>query len=685
MASLTKPVATATSTMILVERGQLRLIDKVAEYFPEFAAHDKQDVTIEHLLTHTGGLIPDNKLADYDDGWKLAGPRINDLKPLAPAGEKFKYSDVGFILLGKIIEKVAGRPVDEFAKQEIYSKLGMNETGYLPSKELQTRAATTEKSGGKWLRGTVHDPRAAKMGGVAGHAGLFSTAEDLAVYAQMMLGEGQYGGVRVLSPATVAEMTRPRDSGGQLRGLGWDCRSAYSRNRGELMSPKAFGHGGFTGTAMWIDPDLDLYVIFLSNRLHPDGKGEVNTLAGRIGTIASAALAMNDGLSSARQPTASPRVRAAKLGIDVLVADDFAELAGQRVGLITNHTGIDSAGISTVERLHRAPNVRLVALFSPEHGITGKLDQSRISDSVDQPTGKPVFSLYGESRKPSQEQLELLDTLVFDIQDIGCRFYTYPSTMGLAMEAAAEAGKRFVVLDRPNPISGDIVEGPMIDTGDSSFVAFYNVPVRHGMTIGELARMYKAEKGLDVELVVVEMEGWRRSDYLYDTGLTWINPSPNMRSLTAAVLYPGIGLLEFTNVSVGRGTDAPFEVMGAPWIRERELAEFINQAGPPGVRAVPVRFTPNASKFAGESCGGVNFVITDWQRFRSLELGLVVARALRTLYRDDWQTKEYMKLLRNKTVFDRVMAGDETSEIQKSVKSDLADFLRRRKQFEIYK
>ena len=254
MASLTKPMATATSVMILIERGQLRLQDKVARFFPEFAANGKENVTIEQLLVHSAGLIPDNSLDDYDDGWTSARPKICDLKPLAEPGTQFKYSDVGFILLGKIVESVTGKPVNEFAKEEIFQKLGMKDTGYLPSDDLKARAATTEKRDGEWLIGDVHDPRAAKMGGVAGHAGLFSTAEDMAVYAQMMLQHGRSGDVQILSSATVAEMTRPRNIDGQRRALGWDSKTAYSRNRGEFMTARAFGHGGFTGTAMWIDP-----------------------------------------------------------------------------------------------------------------------------------------------------------------------------------------------------------------------------------------------------------------------------------------------------------------------------------------------------------------------------------------------------------------------------------------------
>jgi uncharacterized protein YbbC (DUF1343 family)/CubicO group peptidase (beta-lactamase class C family) len=679
MASLTKPVATATSVMILVERGQLRLQDKVARFFPEFAAHGKENVTIEQLLVHSAGLIPDNALDDYADGWTSAKPKICELKPLAEPGTQFKYSDVGFILLGKIIESASGKSVNEFAAEEIFQKLGMHDTGYLPADELRSRAATTEKRDGEWLRGRVHDPRAAKMGGVAGHAGLFSTAEDMARYAQMMLQRGRSGDAQILSAATVAEMIRPRSVNGQRRALGWDCQSAYSRNRGEFMSKHAFGHGGFTGTAMWIDPGLDLFVIFLSTRLHPDGVGEVNDLAGRIGTIACASIRNESVVRGSTDPALS-----VQLGIDVLAANNFKQLEGKRIGLITNHTGLDRNGKSTADLLHAAPNVKLVALFGPEHGIRGTEDRDGIADSIDKATGVPVYSLYGETRKPTAKQLEGIDALIFDIQDIGTRFYTYESTMGLAMEAAAEAGIEFIVLDRPNPIGGDIIEGPFLDAGRESFVGYHTIPVRHGMTVGELARMFAKERDIAVKLTVIEMQGWQRGQYLFDTGLAWINPSPNMRSLEAAVLYPGIGLLETTNISVGRGTDTPFEVIGAPWIRERELAEFVNGANPPGVRVVPVRFTPTASKFAGEECRGLHFVITDWNRFRSFELGMLVAKGLRTRHRGDWQTDNYMRLLGNEEVHRRILAGDDVAEILDFTDERTSQFRQRRRQFLLY-
>jgi uncharacterized protein YbbC (DUF1343 family) len=292
--------------------------------------------------------------------------------------------------------------------------------------------------------------------------------------------------------------------------------------------------------------------------------------------------------------------------------------------------------------------------------------------------------LYGETRKPTQLQLAGLDALVFDNEDIGTRFYTYESTMGLAMEAAAEAGIEFIVLDRPNPIGGELIEGPLMDAGRESFVGHHTIPVRHGMTVGELARMFAKERDFDVELTVIPMKGWRRNQYWFDTDLTWVNQSPNMRSLEAALLYPGIGLLETTNVSVGRGTDTPFEVLGAPWIREQELAEFVNRANVPGVRVVPLRFTPTSSRFAGEECGGLHFIITDWHQFRSYELGLVVAHAIRKLHADDWQPKNYIRLLGNKQVYDRLIAGDDVTDILSQVERQTSQFRERRKPFELY-
>ncbi len=676
MASVTKPVATATSIMLLVERGLVRLNEPVATYIPEFAQNGKESITVEQLLTHQGGLIPDNSIKDYEHGVEEAWKRMWALKPVEPAGTKFIYTDVGFMTLGEIVHRVTGQTVAEFAAENIYEPLGMTETGYLPDEKLKNRAATTEKIDGKWRRGEVHDPRAFALGGVAGHAGLFSTANDLAKYARMQLNDGRVGDQQVMHPRTIAEMRRPRTIDGNKRALGWDNRSKYSSNRGDLYSDKAIGHGGFTGNAFWIDPELDLFVIFLSTRLHPDGVGNVNPLAGRIGTVAVAAL--QTGATSSEVSS-----KPALLGIDVLEQDNFAALKGRRVGLITNHTGLNSDGKRTFDLLHNAPDVELVAVFSPEHGLEGKLDESNIADTRDKATGLPVYSLYNKTRKPDPKQLEGIDTLVFDIQDIGCRFYTYISTMGLAMEVAAEQDLKFVILDRPNPI-GNITEGSVLDEGIKNFVGHHAMPVRHGMTVGELAKMFAAENKLDVDLEIIKVKNWSGEQYWDETGLVWTNPSPNMRSLTEAVLYPGVGLLETTNVSVGRGTDTPFEVVGAPWIDGRKLAAYLNDQALPGVRFVPIRFQPNASKFANEDCEGVNIIVTDRAAFRSVPVGLAMALGLRELFPDDWEIKNFNRLLGSEKVFSAIEQGTTLSKLEELIAPELEEYNKRRDKVVLY-
>ncbi len=472
-------------------------------------------------------------------------------------------------------------------------------------------------------------------------------------------------------------MTRGYTVPSGLRGLGWDKRTSYSTNRGDLFSPRAFGHGGFTGTVLWIDPELDCFFIFLSNRVHPDGKGSVNQLAGKIANIVASSV------ESIHQ-TASQPSTTVLAGIDVLERDEFRALAGQRIGLITNHTGRNQKGTSTVQLLSEATNVQLRALFSPEHGFEGKLDVAKITDSADKNTGLKIFSLYGETRRPTASMMAEIDTLVFDIQDIGARFYTYVSTMGEAMISAAEHRRRFVVLDRPNPINGLDVTGPMLDAGSESFVGFHRLPVRHGMTIGELAKMFRDELKLNLDLQVVACEGWNRADYWDATNRTWINPSPNMRSLTQALLYPGIGLLETTNLSVGRGTDTPFEVVGAPWMNGRAVAQQMKQLRLDGVTWIPIEFTPSSSKFAGELCGGVNIVIIDRDKFAPVLVGLELAATIRSLHPKEWQTQHLNRLLGNQAAMKAVLEGKAGEELDVVIADGISDFLRRRQAFLIY-
>ncbi len=693
MASITKPVATATSIMQLIEQGKLSLSDKVASIFPAFALNDKQTITVQDLLLHRSGLIPDNAISDYQDGPEKAWEKICELKLVAPIGTAFKYSDVNFIVLGKIVEHISGKSLHEFSQASIFQPLGMKQTGYLPSKELSAKCAPTELREGHWMQGEVHDPRAYALGGIAGHAGLFSTAEDIAIYAQMMLQQGSLQGskdsqpTRVLSHATVSTMTQAYTVPGGLRGLGWDKRTSFSSNRGDLLSSSAFGHGGFTGNVLWIDPDLDLFFIFLSNRVHPNGKGSVNQLAGKIANVVAASITkrVTEKMVEEKGNSETNRLRAPVLtGLDVLERNSFRELANQRVGLITNHTGRNQKGQSAVTLLLNAPKVQLKILFSPEHGFEGKLDIAKVSDSQDKGTGIKIHSLYGETRRPTAEMLADIDTVVFDIQDIGTRFYTYISTMGEAMIAAAEHHKKFVVLDRPNPINGTDVVGPMLDPKSESFVGFHRIPVRHGMTIGELARLFKQQLKLELDLKVVPCEGWRRQDYWDATGLTWVNPSPNMRSLTQALLYPGIGLIETTNVSVGRGTDTPFEVVGAPWMDGRELAKQMNAQQLPGVTFVPVEFTPTGTKFTNETCKGINIIVTDRKVVEPVRIGLTLAATLRQLYPEAWETKSLNRLLSNLATLKLLLEGRTGEDLESAILEGVSDFLRMREGHLLY-
>jgi uncharacterized protein YbbC (DUF1343 family) len=674
LASLTKPIATATCLMVLFEQGKLKVNDRLSQHLPAFRRKETEEITLEQLLTHTSGFIADNPVSDYEDGVDKAWQRLHALSPVTPPGSKFTYSDVNYILLGQIVAKVSGMPLDVFARKVVFEPLGMNETAFRPQGKLRERAAPTEKRGETWMIGEVHDPRAYLLGGVAGHAGLFSTADDLAVHAQMLLNGGTYNGVRVLKAETVRLMIAPREVplAGPKKGLrtyGWDMQTSYSSNRGELFpSGVSFGHTGFTGTSIWIDPASQTAVIVLTNRVHPNGKGNVIKLRGQVATLAGRAV---------------QQARIFKLGVDVLVEEEFARLRGKKVGLITNHTGVDSKGRATIDLLYKAPGVELVALFSPEHGIRGAVDE-KVSDSQDAKTGLPIYSLYGERRKPTAATLKGIDTLVFDIQDVGCRFYTYTSTMGLAMEAAAEHKLRMFMLDRPNPIGGLAVEGPVLDDGRESFVGYHRLPIRYGLTIGELALLFNKERKIGADLEVVKLQGWKRGD-LYDaTGLTWMNPSPNLRSLSAALTYPGIGILETTNLSVGRGTERPFEWIGAPWLDGRVLAAALTDQKLPGVRFVPVTMTPTASVFKGERCGGVQILVDDWAKFQPVKTGIAVACTLRRLYPDAWKVKSYDRLLGHKATFDALQAGIAWQDMERGWQPGLEAFLRVRKQYLLY-
>jgi uncharacterized protein YbbC (DUF1343 family)/CubicO group peptidase (beta-lactamase class C family) len=658
-ASLTKVVATAPSIWLLIERGKLRLDEPIRRILPEFT---DDSVTVRHLLTHTSGLRAGLDRDDWS-GYAEGVRRALAQKPLNRPGAVFRYSDVNYILLGEIVRRTSGEPLDVFARRNIFTPVGMHDTGFRPRKS--SRIAPTEAG----LRGTVHDPTARRMGGVAGHAGMFTTVDDLAKFVRAILKGDTF-------PAAMTAVASPPEVAVQRAG-GFDIDSAFSRPRGDLFPHGSFGHTGWTGGFLWIDPGISgtseylgvprsgspstprnseapvelrgTFYIFLSNRVHPDGKGSVVALQRRLGTLVAESLQDTTFTPPARRVSLASGGDAQN-GIDVLHASGYAALQGMRIGLLTNHTGIDRTGNPTVDLLRSAPGVTLAAIFTPEHGLRGTEDHERVAD--ERYGGIPVHSLYNERRKPSREQLAGLDALVFDIQDIGTRFYTYISTMGLAMGAAAEAHVKFIVLDRVNPIGGDVVEGPVLE-GPTDFVGWHPLPIRHGKTVGELARQFRDERGIDVDLTVIPVQGWKREQWQDEAGLPWVNTSPNMRSLQAAGLYPGIGLLERA-ISVGRGTPTPFEILGAPYIDGTRLAAEVKV---PGVQLMPVRFTPTASIHKGEECGGVTLRITDRRAFRSVDLGIAIATALARLYPETFPVDELQPLLRHRETLERIRSG----------------------------
>jgi uncharacterized protein YbbC (DUF1343 family)/CubicO group peptidase (beta-lactamase class C family) len=698
LASLTKVVACTPAMMLLIERGQVKLDEPVKTYIPEFDVQDRESITVRQLMTHTSGMRGDIETKTDWHGQQAAIEKACVEKLQGAPGSAFRYSDINFFLLGEIVQRVSHTPLEEFVAREVYRPLKMADTGYLPPQEKLARIAPTEVVNGVPYRGVVHDPTARHMGGVAGHAGLFSTAADLARYARMLLNHGSLDGVRIFKPETVELMTSVQspDSLSARRGLGWDIDSGYSGPRGKLFPIGSYGHTGWTGTSIWIDPFSQTFVIFLSNRNHPSESGNVGALRAKLGTLAAEAIqdfnfaSVPGALTAAPEPekgavpgrSESKAVELKSLnGIDVLVRQKFAPLKGLRVGLITNHTGEDRDRNPTIDLLKNAPGVELKVLFSPEHGIRGEVDE-RVGDTVDTKTGLPVYSLYGQRSKPTPEQLKDLDALVFDIQDIGCRFYTYTATMGLTLEAAGENGKKYFVLDRVNPINAVTIDGP-VRVGKGSFVAYHEVPLRYGMTIGELARMCNVERNCKADLTVIQVENWRRDAWFDQTGQPWVNQSPNMRNLTEAILYPGIGLLESV-MSVGRGTDTPFEVVGAPYADDVKLAEALNGTGLPGVRFVPIDFTPTYSVHKGKLCKGVYIMLTDRDRCNVVDVGLLIAETMYRFYPKDFNPDNMRHLLLHPPTFEAVKADKPLSEIHALWQKDLDEFMLRRAKYLLY-
>jgi uncharacterized protein YbbC (DUF1343 family)/CubicO group peptidase (beta-lactamase class C family) len=700
LASLTKVIVTTTCVMRLEQLGQIKLNDPVAKYIPDFAQNGKDDITIRMLLTHYSGLPADIDLKQPWNGTDEGYSRANATKLINPPGSTFLYSDVGFVVLGELVQKVSGMPLDQYAQKYVFDPLGMTTTRFNPPAAWGPRIAPTQRDEhtGQMVRGTVHDPTARQMGGVAGDAGVFSTAEDVAKFAQVLLN----GGAPILNSLIVEKMTTPQQPANMpnVRGLGWDIDSPFSATRGELLPVGSFGHTGFTGTSLWIDPTTNTFIVLLTNSTMLKDSN-VLWLRSEIATAVAAALKLN--------PSEEQKMRVARItgynetqmaarrivvrngnvlsGIDVLEERHFDPLkvpnvATPRIGLVTNASGIDGKGRRTIDVLAQAPGLKLDAIFTPLSVEAGDVPSSK-----DSTTGVPVYNLSAESdakRRPAMDVVRRLDVIVFDMQDVGTRFFTNEATLGYFLEAAAKAKKPIVVLDRPNPITGAYVQGPVSDAGQESFTNYYPLPVRHGMTIGELAKFFNEERKIDAELTVIPMRGWLRGDWFDSTGAQWVNPSPNLHNLEQALLYPAVALVESTSVSIGRGTDMPFELIGSPYFLGKELASYLNGRNIPGVRFVPTTFIPISGPFTRRECYGVNIMVTNREEVDAPELGIELAAALHKLYPMSYDMAKMNQLLVNKAVFIGLQAGEDPNRIAADWREQLDKFMDMRTKYLLY-
>jgi uncharacterized protein YbbC (DUF1343 family)/CubicO group peptidase (beta-lactamase class C family) len=673
LASLTKVVATTTAIMQLSEAGLIDLKRPVADYWPAFAKSGKASITIADLLAHYAALPPDLPTdAPYAD-YATAIQAIEEIAPVAEPGTRFVYSDIDFAALGEIVRRVSGLPLDVYAAKHIFNPLAMRATTFEPSLRQRDRVAPADVEDGKLIWGQVHDPMARRMGGVAGHAGVFSTADDLTRFVKMLLAGGTLDGHRILASASVDAMTTPQSPAGQpaLRGYGWDIDSPYSTTLAPAFSLRSFGHTGYTGTALWVDPSTRSFLIVLTNRLHPDGTGSARMLQRRLAAVVGELAAAKAG------------PRRILTGIDVLEGYRFRPLIGHRVALLSNASGRDAAGHRTADVLAQAPGVMLQALFSPEHGFDSSMNQP-VHSTIDQTTGLPIYSLYGETLRPTDAMLNGIDSLVIDLPDVGARFYTYATTMAYAMEAAAAKGIDVYVLDRPNPISADIVQGPMLTPDLTSFTAYMPMPVRHGMTIGELAAMFNEERHIGAKLHVIAMRSYDRHDWFDETGLKWMPPSPNLHRLEEVTLYPGVAMVEGANVSVGRGTTTPFEVLGAPWIDGKLLAVDLNARHIPGIRFRAIDFTPSKDAFAAELCHGVQISIADREQLDSPRLGIELIAALQRHYPGIFTIDATLQMIGSQHDLSAIKYGEDPGLLADNWRVELAPFLLQRDKYQIY-
>lgn len=692
IASVTKVVVTTTAVLQLIERHKLALDTPAAQYWPDFGGQGKSGITVRQLLTHSSGLPAGLNTVDLKGGGAtqaaLIRKRLATVKPTQAAGRDVLYSDVNFAVLGELVTRRTGLSLNTYADRHIFTPLKMKDSGYLPRRG--SRLAPTSMPAG-----TVHDPLARSLGGVAGNAGVFSSADDLAVLARTLL----HGGGPILSAASVRAMLSPQTPPGQSpagvpRGFGWRLDPVLASNRAALPPVGAASHFGYTGTGVWLDPVRQVYVLVLSNRLHPSDGGDAGPLRAKVIAAVSEALGP---LAAQAITKARPELAAAvapylvnrpaqpvSAGIDTLSAQGFAPLQGKRLGLLTHRSAVDGNGRRTIDVLANAPGVTLVRLFSPEHGLSAD-QEGKIKDDKDPLTGLPIVSLYGDQRHPTPAVLAGLDTLVVDLQDVGVRFYTYASSVAYLMEAAAPLQIPVTLLDRPNPIGADAVQGPLLDSERRSFTGYWPLPVRHGLTLGELARLFAGEAAIPVELTVIPLQHYKRGAYFDQCGLPWIPPSPNLVRLASATLYPGVGMIEGAAISVGRGTTTPFEVVGAPWINKQQLSDALNTLGLAGLSFRPTEFTPTANPYAGKTCQGVGLEVSKREALNSPALGIALAATLYRLYPESFSLEHTLGNVGSRAALDDIRAGLSVQDIISRWDQALHDFRGVRERYLLYR
>lgn len=632
LASLTKVVATTTATMLLWESGRLDLDAPLTTWLP----YPTLGIfTPRHLLTHTTGLPPGRPLHLEVDNYDDAIARIAQTASDWPPGTRRRYSDLGFMLLGKVVEAAAGQSFESYCRRRIFGPLNMQRTGFNPDPRFRDQCAATEQCPwrGRVMQGEVHDENAWAIGGVSGHAGLFSTAEDLARFSRGMLDS------RILRQETMAEMLKlTHVPSYPWQGLGWKVDPWRDGSEGYLPFRRAFGHTGWTGTCLWVDFDSGLHAILLSNTCHPSRAHRDNRTLRRV-------------FFTAVHAHYAPEKSNAHTGLDRLVWDEFSAIRGKRIAVLTHQAAVDQLGRPMLDVLALAPDVQVKRIYSPEHGLRGQAEAG--AKVTSQAGAVPVISLYGERTQPTQDELRGVDMFLVDLQDIGARFYTYIATMRACMAACADARVPLLVLDRPNPLGNAIVEGPMPEkTG--SLVCAAEVPTRHGMTIGEMALFFWStafnRKGFEVRLLTVD--GWPNTLRAEALPQPWTPPSPNIPTAETALVYSGTCLFEGVNLNEGRGTESPFLLIGAPWLDTAAVLAAVAADAPPGCALEAVEYTPrviegkaSSPRYKGERCAGIRIRVTDAGALRPFTLAVALLQAIQARHQGTFEWLAYFDTL----------------------------------------